>query len=94
VNTPKPAAAPAERRLRFSDPMLELYEDALRDGPLTPILGRKLARHVAEGTLREGIQGTALHRATMAVAAFHLWCRRYEPQLRPVDPAELLESGD
>jgi hypothetical protein len=92
ADTPKPDAVAHARRTRFSAPMVAFYEEALRDGPLTPILGKKLSAALRDGTLGEAIHGTALHRATMAVTAFHLWAQRYESVLGTVDPEELLEA--
>lgn len=94
ADTPKPDAVAQSLRTRFSAPMVDLYEGALRDGPLTPILGKKLSASLREGTLGEAIHATPLHRATMAVTALHLWAERYASVVRPIDPAELLEVAD
>jgi hypothetical protein len=91
ADTPRPDAVPQPLRMRFSPPMVALYERSLVDGPLTPHLGRKLAASLREGTLGDAIHGMALHRATMAVTAFHLWAERYDAVLRAIEPAELLE---
>jgi hypothetical protein len=94
ANTPKPDAVAQPLRARFSAPMVDLYERALRDGPLSPILGKKLSASLREGKLGAAIHGTALHRATMAVTALHHWAERYESVLRPVEPQEMLEPSE
>jgi hypothetical protein len=91
ADTTQPDAVAQSLRMRFQPPMVDLYERSLRDGPLTPILGQKLAASLREGTLGEAIHGTALHRAAMAVTAFHLWAERYESSLSAIDPDEMLE---
>jgi hypothetical protein len=92
ADTKRPDAVAPEERARFQAPMLELYEGALGDGPVTPHLGAKLAASLREGTLGDTIRSTAHHRATMALTALHLWAERYDSVLRPIDPAELLEE--
>jgi hypothetical protein len=94
ANTPKPDAVAHAARTRFQPPMVDLYTGALRDGPLTPHLGKKLSASLRDGTFARAIHGTALHRAAMAVTAFHLWAQRYDSALRPIDPEELLDGAD
>jgi hypothetical protein len=77
---------------RHSPPMVDLFSRSLSEGPLTPVLGDRLARHLREGTLGEGIRRRPIHRAAMAVTSFHRWCERYASHLATVDPAELLEE--
>lgn len=92
ADSTRPRAVPHARRTGFSPPMVAFYARSLREGPLAPVLGRKLAAGLRDGTLGEAIHGMALHRAAMAVTAFHSWAERYDSQLRPIDPAALLEE--
>jgi len=93
VDTPRPPSGDAGARNRFGPAMVELYEGSLRDGPLAPHLGPKLAAHLRDGTLGGAIRRTSMHRAVMALTAFHLWADRYSDVLRQIDPTELLEAG-
>ena len=85
-------AAPGDRgRHHLSPEMVDLYASSLRDGPLTPLLGHKLAGHLRDGTLAGALRGTAMHRGVIMLAAFHIWAERYDSVLRAVEPRELLE---
>jgi hypothetical protein len=80
-------------RQRFSPEMLAMYETAVREGPLSAHLSRPLAGHLGAGTLADGIRGTSMHRAAMALTALHRWADRYDALLRPIDPSPLLEGS-
>jgi hypothetical protein len=93
ADTRRPATPPGRSPNHRGPEMVELYESGLRNGPLTPHLGRRLAAHVHDGTLAEGLRRAPIHRAAMVVTAFHLWAERYDHKLREIDPRELLELG-
>ena len=92
ADTPRPPVGQSGRRNRFAPEMLELYDRSLRDGPLTPHLGPKLAGHLRAGTLPEAIRGTSMHRAVMILMVFHLWTEQYSDRLRPIHRHEALPS--
>jgi len=84
----------ATPQLRFSEPVIDLYERYLREGPLTPWLREPLAGGPTRERIADALRRPLLHRAIQAVTAFHLWAERYSSRLAEPDPSALLEDGE
>jgi hypothetical protein len=79
-----PAITRARRGL--STAAVSGYERVLESGPLERMLSPEIRRHLADGTLGEGLADPTLHRGVLAVTLFHLWYERYRDRLVGDDP--------
>lgn len=79
---------------RFSQPMVDGYQDLLATGALRPHMSADLEDAITEARLGTLIRNPGYHRAVMMLATFELWARRYERQLGKLDLAPIASAVD
>jgi hypothetical protein len=83
-----PRRAPRLARRWRSEPAIEMHRRLLSQGPLAPYVSAELTTWLEAPVGRE-LSGD-LRLGMEALSLLHSWCDRYRPQLREIDPADLL----